>query len=221
MTKTASTLVPKLDALADRCVEATRRAPVVSKVVDGTATLDDLRLFAARTEAYVRETFPSLERAAERLAATGRDPDLHAFFRRKCEEERGHDAWIAGDLAACGDAASAGPPPGPGQAVRGYIEMNRALIESITPVAYLGAAYVLERLAADLAAGAVERLTRSGAASPDALIFLQGHADADPHHVGELAEVLSRIEDPAVIDAVLCSAHCTAILYPAFFSAPA
>ncbi|MFO0757145.1 MAG: iron-containing redox enzyme family protein [Byssovorax sp.] len=208
-------LVNELEQVADSCVRAVERAPVVGGVLAGTCSREDYATFLAQTYHYVKLTAPGLLRAAAALRGAGRYPALVALYLDKAVEEAGHDVWAADDATRNGAGAIASAAPTP--AVQAYLAWNRFTIATGSPVAFFGTAYVLERLGATCAPRAVKNLLASGAVRPEALRFLAGHGEADQGHIAELGDALAQVDDPADQEAILRSAEVTAALYPRFF----
>lgn len=110
-----------------------------------------------------------LERAAER--ATG---DLRAYFLAHLEEERGHEEWLAQDLASIGVAVKKTLIPPEAMEMVGCVYY---LIEHVDPVALLGYMSAMERSPSDDLMGRWEKEY-----PPSLLRTLRYHAVHDREH---------------------------------------
>lgn len=187
------------------------------RLVEGTCSAHEYAAFLEQTYHYVRWTRPLLARAGERLTALGRSPALAEVFHRKAAEETGHERWALSDLHALGRGIRR---MAPSVAVQAYIAWNRFTVEAGNPLGFLGTAYVLEALSAGRAQRAVDNLLARSEIPRihEAVTFLQGHAEADEHHIAELGAMLAEVPDPADQEAIALSARITGAVYGGIFS---
>jgi hypothetical protein len=118
-----------------------------------------------------------LERAAER--STG---ELEAYFRAHLEQERGHDEWLAEDLASVGVEVKKTQIPVEAMEMVGCVYY---LIEHVDPVALLGYMNALEHSPDD------ELMTRFERDYPASLLrTLRHHAIHDREHARDIREMI-------------------------------
>jgi hypothetical protein len=190
------------------------------RIWDGTIDLDGYVRFLSQTYHYVCWTKPLLVRAGARLRRLGKYPVLAELFAVKAREEAGHEKWALADLRALGQEAAAINGEPPSAAVAAYIAWNGFVVESTSPVAFLGTAYVLESLSVRCGADAVRNLRRRRAIPgiEGAVSFLRGHAGADVGHLKQLGSLLAQIRDARDREAILLSARVTCTVYEGLFA---
>ncbi|MCP5155294.1 MAG: iron-containing redox enzyme family protein [Ectothiorhodospiraceae bacterium] len=161
---------------------------------------------------HVRHTCPLLGAALSRCAPT--DARLRDALLAYIEEERGHEAWIADDIAALGGdvarlAASDGSPP-----VRVMVGYAYYLVDRVSPYALLGMVHVLEGLSVHLADAVANALGHKLGGGGDAgFSYLRSHGSLDQSHVRFFAELVDGIEDARAREAVVDAA---AVMYGLF-----
>ncbi|GAA4666465.1 hypothetical protein GCM10023347_18830 [Streptomyces chumphonensis] len=171
-----------------------------------TAALWDAPGLAQRYPQYlrvmhgvVRASVPLMERAAARCArlagAPGPDPvaePLARYLAGHIEEERGHDDWLADDLASLGhdprEALGRPPPP----AVAALVGAQYYWIEHHHPVALLGYIAVLEGNAP--APWLADRVVRDAGVPAAALRTVRAHAALDTGHSDDLHALLDALD---------------------------
>ncbi|WP_308119015.1 iron-containing redox enzyme family protein [Streptomyces sp. JJ38] len=174
----------------------------------------------------VRASVPLMSRAAERCSALGPDPvaaPLARYLAAHIEEERGHDDWLLGDLAALGadPAAAAARPPHP--AVAALAGAQYYWIEHHHPVTLLGYIAVLEGNApsAQLADHVIE-----ATGAPDAALrTVRAHAELDGGHTEALYALLDGLDltgdqADAVVTSGLYTAEALVRLFDTLTGAP-
>lgn len=207
-----------LDREAEALVAAVDRDALVGAVIRGDASRAEYVRFLSGSHAYLRWSGPLLAATARGLRRRGRYPWLVSMVEGKAEEEAPHDRWVLDDLRRCGAHPELVKLARPPAAVDAYVQFSVAMAEAGSP-AFLGCAYVLERLSARRARVAADNL-RARAAIPNvegAVSFLAGHGDADTAHVAALREVLLRIDDPGDGPPIVLAAALFRELYPRFF----
>jgi pyrroloquinoline quinone (PQQ) biosynthesis protein C len=194
--------------------------PRARRLFDGTVDATEYADFLVQTYHYVRWTTPLLAHAGQRMARQGTHPVLGELLQQKAREERGHERWLLADLRNLGWSAEGVEHSLPCAAVAAYVAWNRYTVESGSPTAFLGTAYVLEALAVHRAGEAAQNLVeRSGIPRiRKAVTFLRGHAGADVEHLAELAATLRGLTAPEEREAILLSARTTRALYAGLFS---
>ena len=216
------TLVEELERETRRLTCWLRANAAARRILDGTTDLAGYVQFLSQTYHYVRWTRPLLARAGEQLRRLGRYPALAELFAVKAREEAGHEQWALADLRALGrdPAAIANEPPT--AAVSAYLAWNRFTVESASPVAFLGTAYVLEGLSVHCGEEAVRNLCRNSTIPgiAGAVSFVRGHAGADVDHMEQLRSLFSQVLGTRDRTAVLLSARVTRTLYQGLFAYP-
>ncbi|MFL5357951.1 iron-containing redox enzyme family protein [Archangium sp.] len=209
-----------LEREARMLVETLDAHPAARRLFEGSIDAADYAHYLVQTYHYVRWTTPLLTEASYRMERLGQHPRLAELLLRKAAEERGHERWLLADLKNLGWPAGRAKGAKRGPAVDAYIAWNHYTTLSGVPAAFLGTAYVLEYLSVQRARGSVEHLLAANTIPNirKAVTFLRGHADADSHHVAELASVLRSLTEPEEQSALLLSARITRALYTGFFS---
>jgi hypothetical protein len=145
--------------------------------------------------ATMRASVPLIEMAGLRAVEMAeRDPVAHSlvgYLRRHADDERGHDRWLADDLAAVGvqqEELDGRPAP---PAVAELIGAQYYWVLHYHPVAVLGYLLVAEGYPPDRLR--IEEIrTRSGLPA-EAFRTLLEHAELDPGHSAELDGLLDRL----------------------------
>ncbi len=181
-----------LGGLAEVWAELQRglsRVPVVRRIEDGTATLDDYRRLLLNLRQQVVDGGRWISLAA---ANFGNDlfPLRSAAIRHAADEHRDLPATLERDYAAVGGdpAVMASTPANVGSAALSAFMFHRAGLPD--PVDLLGAMFVIEGLGTRKAGGWADRLQRSAGLRDDQLTFLRYHADGDDEHFGLLRSAL-------------------------------
>lgn len=204
-------------------VESLDHDPLVGRIIRGDASREEYVRFLVSTYHYIRWSGPLLAETAGGLRRSGRCPRLLETLDTKTAEESPHDGWVLDDLERCGEDAAIVIASAAPTAVDAYVRWSRIMAEEGSP-AFLGAAYALEFISMQRARMAAENL-RARKVIPnieDAVVFLEGHGDADVDHIAQLNAVLRWIDDPQDQAAIMQSAMVLCALYPRFFrSGPA
>jgi pyrroloquinoline quinone (PQQ) biosynthesis protein C len=196
---------------SDNSRRAIELAPRVQGMIHKGLTLPEYRAFLRDLYHIVWHFCPIMAVAAARCDDRLRNVRYELYER--IGEEKGHEDWVAEDIAALGgDAkadivavgreAMAAAPSAPVQAMIGY---NYYASDRVHPCSVLGMLYVLEVIAsvyggkaADSIARAIGRETGAGG-----FRFLSSHATMDMDHMAKLNVLLKTIEDPAAQAAIL------------------
>lgn len=211
-------LMSQLDSLTSELAARIDRAPLLSRLTNGSISEGGMAVFVVQTYHYVKWTCPLLKGAAKRLARISAGAEWVTLFDAKAREERHHDRWLLRDAAALGWSEAAVKAARPSLSVEAYVAYNKAIVNGAQPLGYLGTAWALEKLAVDRAGVAVATLLKSP--SPKiarALTFLKRHAEADIGHTGTLAKILEAIIDPLAKSSIITAARMVLELYPSFF----
>lgn len=189
-------MTSRSDALRTRtalALPALRRA--TARVWEGPEPARRYGEYLCMMHAVVRASVPLMERAAVRCAALGAaDPvagPLAEYLREHAAEERDHDAWLLGDLAAIGwdpaEPLRRIPPP----AVAELVGAQYYWMLHHHPVGLLGYVAVLEEQPG--APELPERLERRTGLPPAGFRTLRAHVALDPGHRAGLDRVLDRL----------------------------
>jgi pyrroloquinoline quinone (PQQ) biosynthesis protein C len=205
------TLVESSDA-SRRAIET---APRVHAMIHKGLTLAEYRAFLRDLYHVVWHFCPIMAAAAARCGDSLRAIRYDLYHR--IEEEKGHEDWVAEDIAALGGdakpdiaavgrAAKAAAPSAPVQAMIGY---NYYAADRIHPCSVLGMLYVLEVVASVYGGKAADSIARAIGRDPGkgGFRFLSSHATMDADHLAQLNVLLKTIDDPAAQAAVISSAQ--------------
>jgi hypothetical protein len=159
--------------------------------------------------ALIRASVPLLERAALRCAelppADRLAEPLRRYFEEHAAEERGHDAWLLGDLAAAGADPSDTLSRLPAPVVAELAGAQYYWVDHHHPVMLLGYVLVLEDNAP--APWLAERLADLTGLPRAAFRTVRDHAGLDTGHVTALEDLLDALPlTPAQEAAVAVSA---------------
>ena len=171
------------------------------------------RYVAFLTEAYhhVKHTVPLLMAVGSRLR-----PDQRWLFDAIVEyidEEKGHDEWILGDIAACGVDAEAVRHGRPHLSTELMVSYAWDSVSRINPVSFFGMVYVLEGTSVNLATPMAGIIQQTLGLPPQALTYLTSHGSLDQEHIGFFERLMNRLEDTQDQEAVLHMAHTMFVLY--------
>lgn len=216
-----NSLVESLDLSVSDLLDALARHPTARRLVAGDVTTNEYAAFLQQTYLYVRHTRPLLRRAGERLMTMRRAPTLARLFLQKADEEDGHDKWVQADLAAIDRPLDENNAPPASTAVAAYIAWNHFQVEAGWPLGFLGTAYVLESLSRAHAGTTAENLVKKNRIPgiQNGVRFLNGHAEADEHHIDMLRRVLGVVSQSSDVEAIALSAAVTTSLYLGMFTA--
>lgn len=173
-------LLPSLQAAADRVWDT---PPARERYIDYLSVM----------HAVIRASVPLMQAAARRCAAGG-DPvalPLREYLRGHIAEERGHDDWIAADLAASGedpDRCIARIPP---KEVASLVGAQYYWVEHYHPVTLLGYIAVLEGNPPK--PELVDHLMLVTGLPAPAFRTLRAHAELDPGHAAAVFALLDEL----------------------------
>ena len=186
--------------------------PVVRRIEDGSATLEDYRRLLLNLRQQVVDGGRWIS-----LAAANFSVDLFwlrsAAISHAADEHRDYQL-LERDFAAVGGdpGLMAATSANIGSCALSAFVFHRA--GQPDPVDLLGAMFVIEGLGVRNAAGWADRLTQSLGLRDDQLSFLRYHAEGDSEHFGLLTAALrSGLFDDAAMTQIVKTARVTARLY--------
>jgi 3-oxoacyl-[acyl-carrier-protein] synthase-3 len=188
------------------------RVPVVRRIEDGSATLEDYRRLLLNLRQQVVDGGRWISLAAANFSA-----ELFwlrsAAIRHAADEHRDYQLLERDFTAVGGDPRlMAATSANIGSAALSAFVFHRAGLPD--PVDLLGAMFVIEGLGARKAAGWASRLSASLGLRDDQLSFLKYHAAGDDEHFQLLAAALrSGLLDDAAMTRIVKTARVTARLY--------
>jgi 3-oxoacyl-[acyl-carrier-protein] synthase-3 len=191
---------------------ALARVPVVRRIEDGSATLEDYRRLLLNLRQQVVDGGRWISLAAANFSV-GLFWLRSAAIRHAADEHRDYQLLERDFAAAGGDPRlMATTSQNVGSAALSAFVFHRA--GQPDPVDLLGAMFVIEGLGAAKAAGWADRLAASLGLRDDQLSFLRYHADGDDEHFGLLTAALrSGLLDDAALSRIAATARVTARLY--------
>jgi 3-oxoacyl-[acyl-carrier-protein] synthase-3 len=186
--------------------------PVVRRIEDGTATVEDYRRLLRNLRQQVVDGGRWIALAASNFSA-----ELFwlrsAAIQHAADEHRDFQLLDADYVAAGGELAeiTAATANVGSAALSAYVFRRAGLPD---PVDLLGAMFVIEGLGARKAAGWADRLEQSIGLGRDQLSFLRYHSTGDDEHFAILSAALrSGLLDDQAVDAVVRTARVVARLY--------
>ncbi len=188
------------------------RVPIVRRIEDGSATLEDYRRLLLNLRQQVVDGGRWISLAAANFSA-----ELFwlrsAAIRHAADEHRDYQL-LERDFAAVGGdpGLMATTSANVGSRALSAFVFHRA--GQPDPVDLLGAMFVIEGLGVRNASGWADRLTESLGLRDDQLSFLRYHAEGDSEHFGLLTAALrSGLFDDAAMIRITATARVTARLY--------
>jgi pyrroloquinoline quinone (PQQ) biosynthesis protein C len=206
----------------DRLLAATEAArtefmgiPLLARALAGEVPRTLYLAFLAQAYHHVHHTCPLLSLAAAKTQDGEYRRALYAYIG----EERGHENWIAADIAALGGVTEPARFTAPGTACRAMVGYAYYAIEWISPYALLGMVHVLEGTSARLASKAAAALKKSfGLADDKGFSYLLTHGDLDTDHVAFFRDLVNRLDAPsAAIEPIIDCANVIYRLYGDIF----
>jgi 3-oxoacyl-[acyl-carrier-protein] synthase III len=192
--------------------QALSRVPVVRRIEDGTATLDDYRALLRNLRQQVVDGGRWISLAAANFSA-----ELFwlrsAAIQHAAAEHRDFQ-MLERDFAAVGGdpQVMAAAPANIGSAALSSFVFYRAGLPD--PVDLLGAMFVIEGLGVRKAAGWADRLQQALGLADEQVSFLRYHAAGDDEHFGILRAALrSGAFDDAAVTRIIKTARVVARLY--------
>ncbi|MBO0835782.1 MAG: hypothetical protein J2P28_09710 [Actinobacteria bacterium] len=192
--------------------QALAKVPVVRRIEDGTATLDDYRRLLVNLRQQVVDGGRWISQAAANFSA-------ELFWLRSAAIQHAADEhrdfqMLERDYAAVGGdpEVMTSTPANIGSAALSSFVFYRAALPD--PVDLLGAMFVIEGLGIRKAAGWADRLQQSLGLADDQVTFLRYHAAGDVEHFGVLRAALrSGLFDISAVTQIIKTARVVARLY--------
>ena len=201
------------DTTADR--EFLLEAPAIQRALRGEVTREIYLAFLTQAYHHVRHTVPLL------MAVGAHLPDRHAWLRdpilHYINEEAGHEQWILNDIEHAGGDRHAASVSAPAVATECLVAYAYDTVLRRNPLGFFGMVFVLEGTSVALALHAADRIQATLGLSPQAFSYLRSHGELDQEHVGDLASILARIDQPEDRDAVIGCARGVFWLYGHMF----
>lgn len=167
-----------LKAAIEECAHRLRtQSPLGEVVRAGQLTPGALALYLTSLRHLFEHSFPHLQLAAERAAASG-SPELSEYLMERAHEERGHDAWANSDLAKLPESLTKDLQPA--AAVVKLLGLQRELI-GIHPLCFVAYFIWAEYLTVLLGDEWLEALASYGY-DRSKLSAVAKHLDADREH---------------------------------------
>lgn len=204
-TAVAESLFTRLTEVWADLEERLDRVPILSRLAEGTVTIDDYSRLLFNLRQQVVDGSPWISRAASSF-----DVDhftLRSAAIRHAEEEHRDYLMLERDYVAIGgslDELRAGRKNLGSEALSGYM-FHYA--DRPNPVGLLGAMFIIEGLGAKRAAGWAARFQEVLGLADNQVHFMRYHQDADAEHTGALEAILTSgiIDDAAADDIVRCA----------------
>jgi pyrroloquinoline quinone (PQQ) biosynthesis protein C len=203
----------KTETAADR--EFLLAAPVIQRALRGEVTRELYVEFLTQAYHHVRHTVPLL------MAVGAHLPERHEWLREPIlhylEEEAGHEQWVLNDVARAGGDRAAAAASQPSIATEAMVAYAYDTVLRRNPVGFFGMVYVLEGTSVALALHAAGRIQATLQLPETAFSYLRSHGELDQQHVGDLANILGRLDDAADREAVIRCARGIFWLYGQMF----
>ena len=201
------------DTTVDR--EFLLAAPAIQRALRGDVTRELYLAFLTQAYHHVRHTVPLL------MAVGAHVPDRHAWLREPIlhylDEEAGHEHWILNDIEHAGGDRHAASVSTPAVATECLVAYAYDTVLRRNPLGFFGMVFVLEGTSVALALHAADRIQATLGLPTQAFSYLRSHGQLDQEHVGDLAAILARIDQPEDREAVIGCARGVFWLYGQMF----
>jgi len=190
-------------------------APIITKAIDGTLSLDEYVAFLSQAYHHVKHTVPLLMAVGSRL------PEKHEWLREAVaeyiEEELGHQEWVLNDIAACGyDKEMARNKP-PLAATELMVAYAYDIVHRTNPISFFGMVHVLEGTSITVADKAADGILNALSMPKSAFSYLYSHGSLDQDHVKFFEGLMNKIQDPSEQALIIHSAKIFYHLYGEIF----
>ncbi len=191
------------------CTDEARRAfethPVLLDAVAHGLAVERYRALLLELYTVVWHFNPVCAAAASRMPDAMREQRY--FLYEHIHEESGHEIWVRNDLEALGVSPAATIAHKAGAYTQALCGFNYFAADRGHPASVFGMMYALEVIASvyggPFSSAIRERLLLDGEIG---ISFIASHATMDAQHMAELRTILSPINDPAAVDAIVDSA---------------
>ena len=208
MTTTATNADTLFDRLADVWIQLDERlaqVPVLSRLADGTVTIEDYRRLLFNLRQQVVDGSLWISRAASNFDVE--HFELRAAAIRHAEEEHRDYHMLERDYVAVGgslDELRSGRKNLGSEALSGYM-FHYA--DRPNPTGLLGAMFIIEGLGAQRAAGWAARFQEVLGLADNQVHFMVYHQEADGEHTGNMNAILTSgiISDEDADEIVRCA----------------
>lgn len=202
----------RLDAVWQEFEQRLDQVPVMRRLGEGTATLEDYRRLLFNLRQQVADGARWISRAASNFSVDLFD--LRSAAIGHAAEEHRDFMMIERDYAACGGSIEdirAGEKNIGSEALSAYMFHTASQPD---PIGLLGAMFIIEGLGTGKASGWAARFKATLGLRDDQVSFLAYHGEADDDHFAKLQAILNspRI-DAAAADAIVKTAKTVARLY--------
>jgi acyl-CoA synthetase (AMP-forming)/AMP-acid ligase II len=205
----------RLKVATERQREQLLATPIIVDCFEGRVDLPSYVAFLTQAYHHVRHTVPLLMACGARLPE--RLDWLQPALVKYIEEEHGHEQWILNDIAACGGDAGSVKAGIPALATEVMVSYAYDSVFRGNPVSFFGMVFVLETTSAAIASDAAISLAESLSLPRQAFTYLSSHGRVDQEHVGDLADVVDRLDQPDDLQSVVHMAQVMYELYRGMF----
>lgn len=202
----------RLDAVWQEFEQRLDQVPVMHRLSEGTATIEDYRRLLFNLHQQVADGACWISRAASNFSVDLFD--LRSAAIGHAAEEHRDFMMIERDYAACGGSIEdirAGAKNIGSEALSAFMFHTASQPD---PIGLLGAMFIIEGLGTGKASGWAARFKETLGLRDDQVSFLAYHGEADDDHFAKLQAILNspRIDDAAA-DAIVKTAKVVARLY--------
>ncbi len=208
----AESVFARLDEVWQDFEERLAAVPVMARLEEGTATMEDYRRLLFNLRQQVADGARWISRAASNFSVDLFD--LRSAAIGHAEEEHRDFMLLERNYAACGGSLEdirAGEKNIGSEALSAYMFHTASQPD---PIGLLGAMFIIEGLGTGKAAGWAARFKKLLDLRDDQVSFLAYHGEADDDHFAKLQAILAspRVDAPAA-DAIVKTAKIVARLY--------
>jgi hypothetical protein len=150
--------------------------------------------FLVMTHGVIRASVPLMETALGTARRLRDDPvasQLARYLEHHIAEERDHDVWLLEDLGTLGVPRDQVLGRVPSPTIAALVGAQYYWIQHVHPVGLLGYLALLEGYPPSLQD--IARVQATTGYGPEAFRTLRLHADLDPHHAGDLDDLLDAL----------------------------
>lgn len=188
--------------------------PVVARAAAGNMSVADYTRYLTNVWHYASQSSRVIGLAASALVNS--HPPLAQYLFHHANEELGHDAWAAADLAHLGMSDAELHASRPTFHCEAMIAYEFYLARGPKPVALFAWLYVLESMGDDLG-GKIAQAIAQDEHMAGALRFLAGHGEADVAHTADLTAMIEQHIHGSDMDEVVHAAGVVRDLYVGLF----